>query len=326
MTQFFVGVIIAYASLAFTSSAYAQSFGAFVSGSGDFLDTTTDPGLTGTHFVFGGTFTFDPSSIDVQKGQDGSEGKADGEADAEASAGDGKAKAVAHVLMSNTGGGASDSGIAEAQGSISDALLFTGDGIPKGTPLQVISGWKVDGNTTGSVNFGAPAPGHVPGDTIGTVSGAYSASATVTGSGIVGSYTGFQMETVKNGVLTDFEQQSLPDKIPITLNLLAGDFFTLNVNLEAIVHASSSSSDFTTNTGSGADGRSNFGHTLLWAGITSVTANGMPVSNWAVTSASGFNYANAAVDTPEPSSLLLLMFGASALTITLQKRTRVHKK
>ena len=56
-----------------------------------------------------------------------------------------------------------------------------------------------------------------------------------------------------------------------------------------------------------------FSNTLAWGGITSVTdvATGQPLTDWTVTSASGFDYSQAYV--PEPCGLALLLLGLGAV-------------
>jgi hypothetical protein len=66
-------------------------------------------------------------------------------------------------------------------------------------------------------------------------------------------------------------------------------------------------------------------HTLDWAGITSVTDadTGAPVTDWTLTSDSGFDYTRAAAAVPEPASLLLLGTGLSSwLGLVLLRRWR----
>ena len=54
-----------------------------------------------------------------------------------------------------------------------------------------------------------------------------------------------------------------------------------------------------------------FSHSLSWGGITSVVnlGTGEPITNWSVTSESGFDYSQVFPPVPEPSSIALLSFG-----------------
>ncbi|MDZ4659697.1 MAG: PEP-CTERM sorting domain-containing protein [Bythopirellula sp.] len=58
----------------------------------------------------------------------------------------------------------------------------------------------------------------------------------------------------------------------------------------------------------------NYGHTLRWGGITSVTdaATGEPIEGWTMTSASGFDYAHPA-PVPEPATVGLALLGLLGL-------------
>jgi hypothetical protein len=64
----------------------------------------------------------------------------------------------------------------------------------------------------------------------------------------------------------------------------------------------------------------NISHTLSWGAITSVTnaSTGEPVTNWRVTSSSGFDY-NQSFPLPEPSSFALVI---AAVSICVLRRTR----
>jgi hypothetical protein len=59
-----------------------------------------------------------------------------------------------------------------------------------------------------------------------------------------------------------------------------------------------------------------FGSTLKWGGITRVTdaVTGEPIEGWSITSASGFNYANAYQEAvPEPASIGLALMGLAGI-------------
>jgi hypothetical protein len=71
-----------------------------------------------------------------------------------------------------------------------------------------------------------------------------------------------------------------------------------------------------------------FGHTMFWGGITSLTdANGNPVDNYTLTSLSGFDYRFAAVPAaavPSPSTVLLFMTGLPLLLASRTRRSPSH--
>ena len=59
-----------------------------------------------------------------------------------------------------------------------------------------------------------------------------------------------------------------------------------------------------------ATSRGDYGNTFSWGGITSVeTSSGAPLTDYVLTSGSGFDYSQAAV-VPEPSVMQLLLLGA----------------
>lgn len=111
-------------------------------------------------------------------------------------------------------------------------------------------------------------------------------------------------------------QQDPNTVIPLTIVAFSGIPIQLDVQLEA--QATGSVTSFNGNGGK-ASAVANFGHTLLWGGISGVTDfQGHPITDWSITSASGFNYANAAVDpdqVPEPSVLALLAIALPGLLL-----------
>ncbi len=60
-----------------------------------------------------------------------------------------------------------------------------------------------------------------------------------------------------------------------------------------------------------------FARTLEWGGITSVTdlATGLPVTDWTVTSESGFDYTQFFAEVPEPSTAVLFALGCSVVIV-----------
>ena len=98
-----------------------------------------------------------------------------------------------------------------------------------------------------------------------------------------------------------------PGIVPVQLQVLEGEMATMRFELRVSASASST----TASQYFGADSTSttfnaDFGHTITWGGITSVTdaATGQPVTGWSIASASGVNYAN---PVPEPASALPLL-------------------
>jgi hypothetical protein len=87
--------------------------------------------------------------------------------------------------------------------------------------------------------------------------------------------------------------------------------FTVTANTSARV------SVWDPNRGGSANAFVNFEHTFSWGGVTSVTdaVTGAPITDWTLTSDSGFDYSHPAA--PEPSSLML---AAIAVVVTLLRR------
>lgn len=63
----------------------------------------------------------------------------------------------------------------------------------------------------------------------------------------------------------------------------------------------------------GQSASADLSHSLYWAGISGVTINGQPVTNFSVSSDSGTNWAQSFVPVPEPSSVALLTVLGSLL-------------
>lgn len=117
-------------------------------------------------------------------------------------------------------------------------------------------------------------------------------------------------------------------KLPDAVNEFSYDLFSgvekaIQLKLQVSGTASAGGSHLSFfNAGSAAAGfTADFSHTLEWGGITKVTnlLTGEVVTDWTVTSASGYDYSQLFL-VPEPSSWLLLFGGVTALR--LSRRTR----
>lgn len=66
-----------------------------------------------------------------------------------------------------------------------------------------------------------------------------------------------------------------------------------------------------------------FGHTMYWGGISSLTDSfGNAVNNYSVSSASGFDYRYSAVPVPEPSAVMMLLAGFGLVGAIARRRSR----
>lgn len=63
-----------------------------------------------------------------------------------------------------------------------------------------------------------------------------------------------------------------------------------------------------------------FGHTLYWGGIDSLTVDGIALSGYALTSASGIDYRFSTAPVPEPGTAVLLLGGMGLLARRLSQR------
>jgi hypothetical protein len=120
-----------------------------------------------------------------------------------------------------------------------------------------------------------------------------------------------------------------PTTVPVSL-ALKGDktsvLFNMTVETSAVVAAY----DIVNHAGGFAVGIANLSNTLSWGGITRLTDldTGKVITDWTMTSASGFDYTRAAGAVPEPPSLLLLgpwlgaWLGLSLLRLLRRRRLR----
>lgn len=65
--------------------------------------------------------------------------------------------------------------------------------------------------------------------------------------------------------------------------------------------------------GATANAAAAFGHTLYWGGITSLTVDGVELSGYALTSASGADYRFSTAPVPEPGTVALLLAGLATI-------------
>jgi hypothetical protein len=204
---------------------------------------------------------------------------------------------------------------AEAIAGYSDNLTFHNLGGAPGAEFVVTGSW----NLSGSTEAGATAPNAV------SVRSFASAGAQLTlwGNGVVGHLN--QQSALLAAEST--EQVSTlgtgggginpPSSIPVSFVVRVGSPFHLTITLDALASAVADSGIDPQNPGTAsADSIADFSHTLSWGGITSVTdSDGNPITDWTVTSDSGFDYSQPFVDVPEPSTLAFLAIALPGLLL-----------
>ncbi len=116
--------------------------------------------------------------------------------------------------------------------------------------------------------------------------------------------------TTINSIQNEDYLHPAPLTIPVTLTIEVGLPYFLEANLTASVTTDVGTSGTLTASSSGIVG---YGHTLAWGGIDSVTdADGNLITDWSITSGSGFDYSKP-YSVPEPSTFVLLGLGALTL-------------
>jgi hypothetical protein len=102
--------------------------------------------------------------------------------------------------------------------------------------------------------------------------------------------------------------------IPINMDLIIGQPFSFQTSLWLRIDGRASAGNL-------ANMEADFRHTLAWGGITSVTnaSTGEPITDWTVTSDSGFDYSRGV---PEPTSTVLLTFGLCTWLVWARPRRR----
>jgi hypothetical protein len=111
-----------------------------------------------------------------------------------------------------------------------------------------------------------------------------------------------------------------PKSVAISFELVPGQPTNVAWNFNVGAVATVENEDLTPGSGF-AVATSFFSHTMTWGGITSVIdeATGLPVDDWTLESASGFDYSQAV---PEPSTLVLAALCVLSLPAYLWQQRR----
>jgi hypothetical protein len=319
MKNIFVGSIAVIATLVLANSAFCQSIqeaDAMVSG------FVQDPALSSDPQ----NFAFNTGSIHELGHVDASTGKitnglgnaaAEGTALARCEPG---SVAVFAQIQSQVDGPAGSGAHAIAHATYNDILTFTTLG-PVGALFTVNSHWNINGSITGTASTTFSGSG---------ASAIGQANLEAWGSGIVGHNNETNALLLASAgeqinLLGDFKfQNNAPTSIPVTLSFVSGAPFNFQMELRAEAVGSTGNGDPAAI--AFANGTSNFGHTLSWGGIDSVTdANGNPVTGWTITSDSGFDYTQPFVDVPEPSTFAFLAVALPGLLLASRycRRNRI---
>jgi hypothetical protein len=212
-----------------------------------------------------------------------------------------------------------------SEASYLDTVLF--DAGPYGSYITITSAWLLHGKNTTI----ADPHGTGTSDPVAYVTVLSDAKLSLAGTGITNG--GPPVLIAENEIYAvnipgdspyqiDIEP---PSAIPLTFTAFSGILFQINVTLVAEASADVNSFDNITYNGGGSEATADFGHTLLWGGISSIKdSQGNPITNWSVTSDSGFNYAESA-DVPEPSTFLLLTIGLSCLFLVRRHTSATRK-
>jgi hypothetical protein len=217
--------------------------------------------------------------------------------------------------------------IFSASAEFADNVVMSKSGL-NGTPLEVHGSFVIEGGM--AVNA---APAEDAGDTRKAQIGMqlFLKSTAITTS--LPTSSGMSVASASADSTGVEITSSIPEIVPVTFELVSGEDYLLDNTLFLEGNASASESGGTIGYDSNGSAipappasdsvfySANYAHSVLWGGISSVTLpDGTPVTGWTITSDSGFDYTQPAVDpddVPEPASLGLL---ACAPVVKLRRR------
>lgn len=221
----------------------------------------------------------------------------------------------ASMSLHATGGGGNGSGIfstavhgtGQASAGWSDTFLLQSPAVPIGFGINVKAPLIISGLFNGNATVSQPDPDRVldigsGGIASGSVRvSSLSRDATFVGAHIVPSVDLGTMNLNPFRGINEFQFVGPHPQIEVTFLITNGVPYRLALDLDIFGDVMAERDQI-------ADFDADFQHTLLWGGIESVrdATTGAPITDWTITSDSGFDYSKPA-DVPEPSSLTLFV-------------------
>jgi hypothetical protein len=195
-----------------------------------------------------------------------------------------------------------------------DSFVITAPGVQVGTPGTLTGTFRVDGGlgtTASGTRFNSP--------------GSQANAALSLALGSVGATPNASMGA-GFGTGAEFAAGDIPTSITLVTPFLFG--VPIDISAKIAGGASSAADGVQTEAGyfnSEAKASVNYGNTVYWGGIQSVTgANGAPITTFTALSADGFNYAVGVV--PEPSALVLMLVGLTAVGARVQRQVKRQRE
>jgi hypothetical protein len=233
----------------------------------------------------------------------------------------------ASLNLHATGGGGNGSGIfsagvhgtGQASAGWSDTFLLQSAAVPNGFQMIIKAPLLISGLFNGNATVSQPDPDRVLDiGSGGIVSGSVRVSSLSRDATFVGAHPVpfVDLGTINLNPFTgigDYQFVGSHPNIEATFAITNGVPYRLALDLDIF-------GDVTAERDQIADFDAEFQHTLLWGGIESVrdATTGAPITDWTITSDSGFDYSKPA-DVPEPSTAALLAIGCVVALVVCRR-------